>query len=479
MDGPVNAVGNIASIAGKSLPKIAPEAYDAVKGLKGLYSRLTDTMTRAPQMMHPDKVRSLAAQGTSKEEISLRKLEDFLKGRNPNAQVSRDEVMEHLRQNPIELNVSRKGDNLFSNNDVHEKLYRFQHELDTKYGPRWAHRDQLRVDEITSRPIISDEEWNIYQELELASANAIEHKQTSGTTYGFLQTPGAKENYGETLINYIDDSKNFQTPHFNNEPNNIVWSRHNDRTLPPSVGNPNSTGKGRFIEEIQSDLHQQGRELGYEGQNSELDFARETLGKNTGQAPDLPFKSTYPDLALKQQLLDAANDPSLEWLGVADANTVSKMEGHAQVKPGMELNYDQKYPSALKRLLEPLGGKVGYDELPGSKLYSAEGATPTDEGSSIIRAFTAPNQFTEEGQQIASIIPSRNSPLPSNVYDDFNSANKLAQQIQASGRTLPGPGFFKANLTPEIKQMIKERGFPAMAALLALKRANVFSGEEK
>lgn len=38
-------------------------------------------------------------------------------------------------------------------------------------------------------------------------------------------------------------------------------------------------------------------------------------------------------------------------------------------------------------------------------------------------------------------------------------------------QTLPGPGMWKANLSPELKQIIKSRGFPAMAALLALQQS--------
>lgn len=592
-------VGGMSSIMGsigpKKLPIISPEAYKDVKagGLR-LYSRLTDTFAKAPGKMKPSKAASLAQSGASKEEISLRKLNDFLKGRDPMADIPREEIMGHLKANPLELDVVRKGAGYKS--PEKEAINKFIHEMDTKYGPNWNFNSDFYQG--NAGPKITPEEDTLFKQLSDTEAQQADLESTSQyhnphvAQYDYLQTPGPKENYGESLINLpehpelkavrarqaelqqqynealsshdyeggvnpsykavedelqqirdLERQHSFQTAHWD-EPNNLVWSRHNDRRLgpteptgkniygmgldevedtyrraamptPPQTEAMNPVGpKGRFIEEIQSDWHQQGRDRGYAGRPEtvfDLD-AVEDLGPSTwykggndpaqqtnqwkfprlerdmvgamlgfgqtyddaladamahvGTVPDAPFKDTYHELALKQQLLDAADDPSLEWLGVADADTASAMEGHSSVRPGMELNYNQKHPSALKKLLEPLGGEVGYDTI--------NNASPLGSDQSIYwRATENPVQGGLPRQEI--VYPNPNAgptPLASTIGPNLAmDTNEAVRSRLAGGGQVPGQGMWKANLTPELKQIIKERGFPAMAALLAMQQA--------
>jgi hypothetical protein len=192
----------------------------------------------------------------------------------------------------------------------------------------------------------------------------------------------------------------------------------------------------------------------------------------SSMVPDAPFKDTYHELALKQQLLDAANDPSLEWLGVADADTVSKLEGHPEVREGTELWYNQKHPSALQKLLQPLGGEVGYDNLPGQKPLHYETITNDNLGSGVRsdkpRVQVYANLPDKSSEQVASIIQ---SPLEGKVGEAFYQGQDIGDQLGLQKNPLPGPGMWKANLTPELKELIKTRGFPVMAALLALQQS--------
>jgi hypothetical protein len=555
----------------KRLPVVAPEAYTDVKagGLR-LYSRLTDSFAKAPKQMNPDKIRSVAKQGASMEEINLRKLEDFLAGRQPMEKVAREDVMKHLAANPLELDVVRKGQTKVPIHDEvshRSDMAAFRHELDTEYGGDWNLEN------------ITPEQRRRWQELEargeelVQPSSGLEGLDSNRTKWGFLQTPGPKENYGESLINLpvpqqgtseelkdlfykryakpftgteqeLQDFNNilaneagqvFSSSHWD-EPNNLVWSRHNDRRLGPTLSENQVNDlyeaeraragkvepsieelagypKGRFIEEIQSDWHQQGRERGYkpaggftelpEGYElrkfGEFDDLRDIwkdspeelekwgvynpnrpgfIGRiaghdtpeeavqsgleaiNASRPPDAPYKDTYHELALKQQLLDTANDPSLEWLGVADADTVSAMEGHTNIRPGTELYYNEKHPSALEKLLKPYGGDVQYDLLPGQQL-SASG---------------------EKGVMVDS-IPVAHPLTKFDGIGDHHNYGRVATDIMNEMKQrpqLPGPGFWKANLTPEMKKAIAERGFPAMAALLALQaQQRRFNGEEQ
>ena len=164
--------------------------------------------------------------------------------------------------------------------------------------------------------------------------------------------PGG-ENYREHLIHLSDralikdkqfaegpvtlDSSNiYRSPHFS-QPNVVAHFRTTDRQLPDG-------SKALFVEEIQSDWHQAGREKGYRKealrplttvdkrrydelarlemnervrQGVQEEYAnlidRQTLAERTndefvGAVPDAPFKSSWPDLALKRAIRTAVDE---------------------------------------------------------------------------------------------------------------------------------------------------------------------------
>jgi len=552
----------------KRLPIIAPEAYQHVKadGLR-LYSRLTDAFAKAPKVMNPDKIRSVARQGASSEEISLRKLEEFLTGRNPMDKVAREDVMGHLEANPLELDVVRKGGGTKEirppaneHEALSQQLRQIEHELDTQYGNDWnlttiEHPDRQRWNQVNDR---------LQREFG-GSINEWE-PNVDATKYDWLQTPGPKENYGETLINlpapnakanklpiaevdrehFINhgadfarregmpeeqiralqhdyDTRNgvFQSPHWD-EPNNLVWTRHNERRLNPTASTPDTPGqslydttddpsymvykppqdatasggsKGMLTEEIQSDWGQQIRERGAKGDTyppidvhpgvdnffastdtgdtyytifgETEDAARQNMQRSIDEQrpPDMPFKDTYHELAIKADLLDAAERPDLDWYGIADADTVSAMEGHSSVRPGTELYYNQKHPSTLEKLLKPLGGDVVHANLP-----SNVSGKPALAGEKIV----VPGPTGIAGSREVRPIRVGGENVATSLNSNFGQSEDLATSITnriKDGGQIPGPGMWKANLTPELKALIKERGFPAMAALLALQES--------
>lgn len=133
------------------------------------------------------------------------------------------------------------------------------------------------------------------------------------------------------------DAGNFRSSHWD-EPNVIAHIRFNDRTIDGK--------KTLFIEEVQSDWHQAGKRRGYQGEptgykvsfldddgyrswsnfatKGEADAYAKTLGEHkkddvkiepqrdnlTGrtQVPDAPFKTTWPELALKRMIRYAAEN---------------------------------------------------------------------------------------------------------------------------------------------------------------------------
>jgi hypothetical protein len=149
----------------------------------------------------------------------------------------------------------------------------------------------------------------------------------------------------------------FHSSHFD-EPNIVVHTRSNERTLPTGE-------RGRFVEEVQSDWHQAGKKVGYqpsapdalpqlqatqrdgywEVNTDQGDFVTNVYGSDAAtpeaaiaeaqrrmyrqpmrtatdpRVPDVPFKENWPDLGLKQQLLETANDPEAQWLGFTSGQT--------------------------------------------------------------------------------------------------------------------------------------------------------------
>ena len=233
-------------------------------------------------------------------------------------------------------------------------------------------------------------------------------------------------------------ASNYQSPHWD-DPNVLVHSRSQERRLlnPPPVDPTTGLGvdpawkaalstqdqadwerltgpKGRMIENIQSDWHQAGAREGYQipghGFTSEQAADEQMMG-GTIPVPDAPFKKSWPDLALKQELYSAAESPDISWVGITP--------GSESVKRGESLKptfHDETLVNKLRDLLKPFGGEMGQGEtvLPRNMKYTPE-------------------------------------------------------QEQLMGGPRLGP-FDLAQLTPEMKEAIVKRGFPIMALLGLMKQ---------
>jgi hypothetical protein len=200
-------------------------------------------------------------------------------------------------------------------------------------------------------------------------------KQSSNGQWGVFGPGPMEENrYGsgatreaalEKFRSYGHTGKpDYRSPHFPDDPNLLLHTRANDRTLP-------KLGRGTFMEEGQSDLHQAGRKDGYgdkqvpaptrmtiselpdpyvsrtgdvyrygvtehgrliSGNFKSVSDAEEELNRLRGTVtrtgvPDAPFKDSWPELGLKQQLLEVANDLKAKWFGFTSSGTQIKRYG--------------------------------------------------------------------------------------------------------------------------------------------------------
>jgi hypothetical protein len=150
------------------------------------------------------------------------------------------------------------------------------------------------------------------------------------------------------LRNQIEESarESYTSPHFDT-PNYVAHMRLNERV--DAKGKP-----GLFIEELQSDRHQQGREKGYAGEKEQSYFAKESTDprfrgrwyiedkdgnvesrpiytrqvaeeaalkmSQRGTVPDAPFRTSWPLQLFKRALRDAVADGK-EWIGWTTGET--------------------------------------------------------------------------------------------------------------------------------------------------------------
>lgn len=502
-DPSIEAMGMVGPTA-MAAEGLGPAASRAVKGLKGVYSRLTGAIeSRMPEVAHPSKVAAIVKNFAAPEEADMRSLSTLLKAKG-NQKVTKQEVLSHLEQNPVELQVRElKGSH-------------------SNFQPQGHDFNDLNFNDVGGP---GDDIGRAARE----------------PKYSGYQVPGG-ENYKETLIkippkregsrihqivgNYAEDEtpSTFMSSHWD-DPNVLVHSRSNERTLAPSspewgpenlsVGNQvnddewvihkvgeeskggysgrgatpeealkdaaqwlnSSNGysklpqgeKGRFIEEIQSDWHQRGRDEGYlpPGESpTGWQEINDPTPPNTG-VPDAPFKTTWPDLALKQQLLDTVEDPSLSWMGTSGADTQIRRYPDQDNIRGMSKFYDEVVPNKLRKILAPFGGKVEKGEIPGPPkkfIYRGKGEVGMPPAAPY-----APRSPEWDADPVAEVWPrydlSKAIMDPDYSREIGHQGDDLARTVSKSQTRLSAEPAWIAHLTPEMKEAIMKKGLPLLSLM--------------
>jgi hypothetical protein len=311
------------------------------------------------------------------------------------------------------------------------------------------------------------------------------------------------------LQNKIDamQSQQFTSSHWE-QPNVVVHTRSNERVLPTGE-------RGRFLEEIQSDWHQQGKQKGYripaptvdqidlkfvpptvpEGHSprnypgyweafdrrtNELiarapgEYGREGAMAEAlrgaeafqeGRVPNAPFKESWPDLALKHQLLDAAQDPNLSWIGMTGGETQAARynlrkhvdEIHYQPREQRLLAFTKDADKAIDEIVAPekLANYIGKEAA--EKLL----AQPFDKeyrSSHVLRG--AELEIGGEGMK--------------KFYDELlpKRLEKIVKPFGGKVERMGVPGTtdygWMVRLSPEMKAKIVKAGLPLMMVPLAV-----------
>ena len=152
----------------------------------------------------------------------------------------------------------------------------------------------------------------VQERLNASALQLNEIIKTDATTQKYIAyTEQGGTNYKEYLLTLPQITPTFRSNHWE-ESNVVAFMRTKDRAI---------EGKSLFVEEIQSDLHQEGRKSGY-----------------GTQVPEAPFKTTWHELAFKRIIKEAVENgyDSIAW-------TTAKQQDkrYSLTKSLKELSYKQ------------------------------------------------------------------------------------------------------------------------------------------
>ena len=235
--------------------------------------------------------------------------------------VTKDEVQKYLKENDLQLEEVVKERN---------KQYSEQ-DFTVSHDPHWDTWQTVAPD---------GREYGVSYDTEVEAREAIRemvrieefNEAPDDTKFSQYQIPGG-ENYREMTINIPGPDMGYKVPSAHSygdkaDLNRLAHVRFNDRTGPNGE-------KVLFIEELQSDWHQEGRKKGYEDPKNtpeenkrkwdaiyarhaagEIDFTeRHRLIEAVPGVPDAPWKKTWPLKAFQRMVRYAAENgyDSISW----------------------------------------------------------------------------------------------------------------------------------------------------------------------
>lgn len=365
--------------------------------------------------------------GVKPDELEWTGIDTWL--RDQKGSVTKDQVQGYLDQNKVQLNDIVKGNRGRQLEDLRshefEELlndYRETYGLDpSDEMPSYARLQQhLRsIDENYPDGIPYDQrhlqrtkynDWQLpggenYREhlltLPQKTPTAPTFKDVANDLYNGAVTTAAEENHvlselahrRETFAKNQGTDQNYRSSHWD-EPNVLAHIRSNERDVEgvPSL----------HLEEIQSDWHQQGRKQGYAGgrnpdavnwkaeptkfgtwdvktpdgiridtvkadnAESAIDkVARDYTPSTSTRVPNAPFKTSWPELALKRMIRMAAEEGKdrISWTPGEAQN--ARYPGRPDKEAsGMEYFYDKMLPKMVEKLGKQYGVKVKKSTTP-------------------------------------------------------------------------------------------------------------------
>lgn len=371
----VNAIGrpvrhrSVANPTGEDVARFfnGSSQYSAEERQPTFYSQLERVVEKKlPERAMPEQIKNIVnSPDVKKEEVEWSGINEWLAEKK--GSVKKQEVLDFLKQNQVNVQEveKSKGNEKFVGYLQAEEAFKRGEPVYSTIGNKINTLRELQLrspnDEfiLKSGGITKFDKYTLpggenYRELLLTLPEAPIEKQLPGAQLGALSRK-IKDRLGKTsftrkemtpqeraeedrivALPAVAQQEDFRSSHFS-EPNILAHIRFNDRI--------DANGKKTlFIEEVQSDWHQLGREKGYrqEGKLPDYKLVKDPLGKDEWIAtidgrqsiwngkteaevreqienglkrnpsvsgvPDAPFKKSWHELALKRMLRYAAEN---------------------------------------------------------------------------------------------------------------------------------------------------------------------------
>jgi hypothetical protein len=382
------------------------------------YSQLQRTIeSKMPNRASVDQIRAIIdpakGSGVKPDEVKWSNLEGFLEGKKS---VTKAEVLDYLRN-----------------------------EGSVKFEERTlAGEDEFGMEAIALPNATKYSEYTLpngenYREVVLTLPDKVTKPQFTIGGKVFNKLSDAQDymrEYGGVIRARGANLNSYTSSHFPDIPNYVAHMRLNERK-------DASGADGLFIEELQSDRHQQGREKGYAGEGTnemeEFEKLRDIPASQRTEAqqtrfdelsfkvlksqergiPDAPFRKDWHVQMFKRALRDAVVSGK-EWIGWTEGKTQNERypDRPEEKQKGMATFYDEILPNEIKKYVKKWGAKV------------------------------------EEGK-----IGQSMSKEDMDMGDISDATPEELAQLEAQGMVSgPSVKIWKVTITPEMRESIKNEG---------------------
>jgi hypothetical protein len=476
-------------LADSSKPGTAIEAL-AKTNAPSFYSALEHNVNNIsqPKMTGEQWLGTLGNKpGVKPEELQWTGLSDFLK-ENGNKPVTKQQVVDHLQNNKVELKEVQKGGKSPDERKAElEKLgddrtLQQQNELEDIHEGNWQGEHGVNATKYHSYQLPGGEN---YREMLMTlnnKTNAEKYYNDKFYSSGKMEKWKNLDADAKQMYQKIADSKNnYQSSHWD-EPNILAHVRMNDRTIDGK--------KSLHLEEIQSDWHQQGRDKGYAPTEAEKTAASNQIKEIRQQQQDL-LKSRITKTPDGKYSVKMDNGETVRFNDQQSATQVAMMPT-GEVRPkwieldnkAAELgriasNMERQVPDApfkktwhelaLKRMIREAAEK-GYDRL--SWTPGEAQAARYDLSKSVSEIHYNPNTgyskiLDKNGRDIST------GPIPKNKLADTigkEAAQKLLEtkpnnlgihSLEGKDLKIGGEGmkgFYDSIIPKSVEKMTKEHG---------------------
>jgi hypothetical protein len=528
--------------------------------LKGFYSRAERVVQGFPETINASRALSKLKAGASGEELAYRGLTQALEP-VMGQPVAKATLEQTLRERPLAVGKTTLGGsalqhNVFDDQGRHLGTVGTDREADALIeqagGSGSVHVGQpAAVFKKYQVPGGSNYQESLYQLDPKPRLDVLEAKLKA---QGKLEGPEVEEYQRLTDVEAFPRTAQgaFHSTHWDGYPNVLVHARHAEHTL----GEGPEAAKGRLLEELQSDWHEQGRSYGYRtpelkqafeqakqdvlaAERAQLDYLNspdskapyqqaqyERLKLNhqlarqkledlrtdlSARVPNAPFKDKWADLALKDQLMDVARNPELQWLGLTTPKTHLERWGSSGIgwmpdvdnpghvivgyNPGMDAQEVQRLerypewvfgepdntlhgpgevgsmpldspttPSQLRDVIYT--GNMNHDKVWKKILAEPDGGMTFPEWEARKHEYGEefPNKLRKLLEPFGGTVEKAYLPTP---QDELRRATAAEPNPT---RPNPATEIWLARLSPDIKRAILEKGLPLLTALWMMRQ---------